>query len=105
MEAKLCDLVCFTGLSLCLLARAEVTCLGTWVTRPSESTVIRPRLPRLSAPAECLVSTTPTLRGQVRQVSSQIQSLPVRSVESWPVGIARYGYVIDHPLVTQILRS
>ena len=68
MEAKLCDLACLTGLSLCRLARAEVTCLGTWVTRPSQSTVIRPRLPRLSAaPAACLVSTTPTLSsGQVR---------------------------------------
>ena len=104
-EAKLCDLACFTGLSLCLLARAEVTCRGTWVTRPSESTVIRPRLPRLSAPVACLVSTTPTLRvkfdnGQVKQ-----QSLPVRSVESWPVGIARYGCVTDHPPVTQIFPS
>ena len=59
MEAKLCDLACLKVVSLCRLARAEVTCLGTWVTRPSASTVTSPLLPRLSA---CLVSTRPTLR-------------------------------------------
>lgn len=102
MEAKLCDLACLKGLSLWRLARAEVTCLGTWVTRPSASTVISPRLPRLSAdPAACLVRTTPTLRRRWDNCHV-LQTLPVRSVEPRPLRIACYGRVTDHPPVTQI---